>query len=200
MKIKILVIMILSSTILLSDDFTNYSYKSRVQNGSIVESDETYPWISALFYFDETTQSDSQFCAGALIAPEWILTAGHCVELNPLHDEVDEIEVEIGSVDLTSNNMRRYDISEIIIHPDYNDVTGVFYAYDIALLHLDSASTIQHLPLIFNSSLSDSGETAIIMGWGDHPVPPPRDSLLEASMTIHNEQWVDDFMPVTVFG
>ena len=50
----------------------------RIINGERAKPND-WPWIVALVYA-HTPALKGQFCGGSLIAPEWVLTAGHCVE------------------------------------------------------------------------------------------------------------------------
>jgi len=121
-----------------------------------------WPWMSALVYRGSDSYS-GQFCGGALIASQWVVTAAHCVkDLRPW-----EIEVVINRHDLTSSNGERIAVTRIIQHSNYNPKT---MDSDIALLMLASPSnqsTLALLPARDPDGLATPLTMATILGWGD---------------------------------
>ncbi len=131
----------------------------------------TYPWQAALVYADEPDAYEGQFCGGSLIAPEWVLTAAHCVQ--DFWGDVKmpaNVEVVLGRTDLTTDEGARIAVVDIIPHPhySYNDPINIYN--DIALIRL--AHPASQMPI----ALSPSGETdahlaapgalATATGWG----------------------------------
>src|SRR5690349_19677345 len=57
-------------------------------------------------------------CTGTLIAPDVVLTAGHCIETNP-------VEVIVGSVDLSNGGGKAIHVKKAIAYPDWQR------AYDV---------------------------------------------------------------------
>lgn len=128
-----------------------------------------WPWMAALV---TKNRYDQAFCGGTLIAPEWILTAAHCV-----FDEVpfqsghyvltdnNNFEVLLNQNDLQTNNGERHAIAQIIIHPKFDNNT---LANDIALLKLDSPSQVTPIETLPDFSLLDEGgqKNAQALGWG----------------------------------
>jgi secreted trypsin-like serine protease len=92
-----------------------------------------WPWMTALLSANTTDLYAAQFCGGALIAPTWVLTAGHCVE----GKTAAEIQVAVGVYDLNAWSGTRIAVKRIIAHPAYVN----FYANDIALLELKTSSS-----------------------------------------------------------
>jgi len=119
------------------------------------------PWMVALVE-DGYDASESQFCGGTLIAPQWVLTAAHCIE-----DTVaSEMDVVIGRHELSSNQGERIDVDRLVPHPQYSEF------HDIALIHLvrpATAGQVIDLVTAVNEQLDDAPATAHMSGWGIIP-------------------------------
>jgi hypothetical protein len=126
-----------------------------------------WPWAAALVRVPSTNDYLGQFCGGSLVAPNWILTAAHCVTNldNGAIASPNQIDVVLGRVDLTMGGGERIDVTQIVVHPSWNYQT---YDYDYALLRLASSSARQTLPVIAagEGNLTETGDPAIVIGWG----------------------------------
>ena len=124
-----------------------------------------YPWMTAILDASVSSLYEDQYCGGALIASNWVLTAGHCVEGKSASD----IDVAVGVHDLAtwSGSGTRIRIKRIVRHPAYVN----FYANDIALLELSSASAQQPITLFSGASMQGIAPTLLtqettLTGWG----------------------------------
>merc|ERR1719220_1436258 len=98
---------------------------TRIVGGQEVEVNE-WPWQAGMVW----SGSSSVFCGATVISNEWILTASHCVD----GTAASEIQMLLGEHDYwDSDEPVRMDISEIIMHPDYNSNT---VDQDFALLRM----------------------------------------------------------------
>ena len=140
-------------------------------------SDTRYPYAVSLSYFGE------HFCGGALIAPDVVITAGHCngaglpVMMGGGGDDSTTVSysVVVGKHDISlfSSNAND-DIGEIlsvrseIRHPNYNPET-VDNDFNLVFLS-DSVSrqtTSVYLRLNNDNSLPYVGSPLTVVGWGD---------------------------------
>lgn len=133
------------------------SHSLRVVGGTNAEK-HIAPWMISLQFAFGGTHS----CGGAILAPEWIVTAAHCVS-----DKGKAFIVAAGRHDLRANEVlteQRRKIWKLFIHPEY---TGSIGPNDIALIQLQ-------YPLQFTSSVNrirlpisgiDDG-WGILYGWG----------------------------------
>ncbi len=148
-----------------------------IVGGSVV-NDNRYPWMAALVDSGEPDASTGQFCGGSLIAPDWVLTAAHCVE----DVNAAGANVLLGQRNLTDNNGERIAVERIIVHPDYN---AQGYP-DIALMQLADASAAPVISLpSFNNPAPNDGEISTVTGWGQvSENGPATNELRESSMPV----------------
>jgi secreted trypsin-like serine protease len=102
--------------------------------GSTVSS---APWAAAVL------TNGSFTCSGTIIAPDWVLTATHCIS--------GTMSVRVGSVNRSSGGTTRA-------------VTSTTTRYDLALMHLASPVTTTYMTL--SGSYPPVGSTNSIYGWG----------------------------------
>ncbi len=95
------------------------------------------PWAAAVFTNGTFT------CSGTIIAPDWVLTATHCIS--------GTMSVRVGSVNRSSGGTTRA-------------VTATTTRYDLALMQLASPVTTTYMTL--SSSYPPVGSTNSIYGWG----------------------------------
>jgi len=125
------------------------SSSSRIIGGQRTEEDR-FPYVVSLNDF-------SHFCAGSLIANDFVLTAAHCLG--------GSYSVRIGT-DRSSNRGVNVEMLREYEHPDYNDRND---DNDIALVKLSEPAG-RGMPLVRmnpNEDVPFVGTWAHVMGWGD---------------------------------
>jgi secreted trypsin-like serine protease len=171
---------------------------SAIVGGSNASPGE-YPSVARI------TFGASFLCTGTLIAPDTVLTAGHCGSItgaavaSPAGWPAALIDVRIGGT--TSGQGERVPVSQVIVEPNYLLNSG----YDITLLKLSANST--KTP----TQVSGAGETGLwsagtsewIVGWGTTSEGGNTPSTLqEAQVPITTDAYCDgaysDFDPVSM--
>lgn len=135
---------------------------TRIVGGDPVEDPSKYPWMVSLnsnYAYPDIYQG--HFCGGTLIAPEWVLSAAHCV-----NEVFTDFDVILGTKSLVADpgNYERISVERILIHPDYNVNNN---NNDIALLQLSQPSKqspVSGLADYEKIESFDKYSTAI--GWG----------------------------------
>ncbi|XP_065059399.1 enteropeptidase-like isoform X4 [Rhopilema esculentum] len=123
-----------------------------------------WPWQIGLYRYG------SFACGGSLIAPDWILTAAHCVK----YYSAWSLTVIVGDLHRTINDTaeKRHRVSLVKIHPLYSSST---MNNDVALLKLQTPAVLNdHVNTVClpnRTSVIAVGSSCYITGWGkiQHP-------------------------------
>ena len=121
--------------------------------GGVEASVGEFPFIVSLH------RTTSHFCGGSLIAPDWVLTAAHCVT------GTRQLKVVLGLHDQkNTQHAEMIQSKRIIAHPSYNSGT---MDWDYALIQLERPSALQ--PIALNQGEIDIDQDAyptVVAGWG----------------------------------
>jgi hypothetical protein len=182
------------------DEDTPYSY------GGLPIRAHGAPWQAQIYYPRRAPQWEPQLkagkplwqlqhrCGGTLIAPEWVLTAAHCID----EDDVKVgFRVRLGVQDISKDEGISFKIDRIVRHSQYDDkplpAKPNRYYNDIALIHIVQDGTprkidptqIQPIPLYEGPALPRAEVSAT--GWGKTmPVDAhePNAVLLKVNMKV----------------
>ena len=152
-----------------SDSTTAFVPSPRIIDG--VETPDTrYPYAVSLEIFGE------HFCGGSLIAPDVVITAGHCNSAGLGSDTADSTyRVVVGKHDIsyyesgnTDSVGEELSVLNEIQHPNYdpdtvdNDFNLIFLTQAVS-----SSTTSVYLRLNNDNSQPYSGAPLTVVGWGD---------------------------------
>ncbi|XP_028138319.2 brachyurin [Diabrotica virgifera virgifera] len=120
----------------------------------------SYPFQAALFIY---YKSKTNLCGGSLIDKEWILTAAHCVDNDPVR-----IVVKLGLHDVYAtqeSTVQIYEAKSYYKHSKWNEKT---LQNDIALIKLPRNATLNnYVNLIkIGDNIDYAGRVATVLGWG----------------------------------
>ncbi|MQY30375.1 serine protease [Nocardia aurantia] len=121
-----------------------------------------YPWLAAIGTPAFAMRPAGQFCAGALIAPDQVITAAHCAV--PAQQTPEALTATFGRDDLSATGGITVGIKSIRIDPRFrvsifdSDLT---YHHDLAVLTL-----AEPVPVTPVAVTTPRGDTGTVVGWG----------------------------------
>ena len=133
-----------------------------IVNGKDAEPGQ-FPWQASLQMYGYY-----HICGASVVSDTWLVTASHCVGSSP-----SSYSIVLGAHDKDSyqqGSPQRYQIAEIIMHPDYRSGGSASQAGDIALIRLASPADLSN-KYISTIALADEDEDFAdmdchISGWG----------------------------------
>jgi secreted trypsin-like serine protease len=134
-----------------------------IVGGVPVNNISELPWQVALVDGDDSKRD--QFCGGSLIAPNWVLTAAHCIDNFIVLLDPKRVDVIAGTIKYDAGG-ERMNVEKIIVHPQWGQ-PGAQNDFDAALLKLATPAKLgQPITLIPPSGSLPEGPNVRVSGWG----------------------------------
>lgn len=132
--------------------------------GGFIAPNHAYPFMVAI----EFAIDSFQFCGGTLVAPNKVLTAGHCLTTT------EAVQIRVGTNNRTIIPGQVISVASQVRHPKYNDIT---LDYDVAIftlasnVSLNDGQNLVKLPEACGSlqciaGLAKPGTVVRTAGWG----------------------------------
>ncbi|SFD76715.1 Trypsin [Actinopolyspora alba] len=116
---------------------------------------DQYPWV--VYLIDSRGE---QFCGGALVASNKVVTAAHCV----IDRRSPGVRVVAGRADKNSQRGRVVGVTDFWVHPEYS---APYRGADVAVLTLRESTSRSVVKLATPSDeLYGDNTEAIVLGWG----------------------------------
>lgn len=134
-----------------------------IVGGLPVNDIKEVPWQVALL--DAKATAPRQFCGGSIVAPQWILTAAHCVDNGLVNKDPANVDILAGTVFKSTGGVR-VDATAIFINPGWGQ-SSAQYDHDAALIRLKEPLSAGTAVALATADTKLEPETQIrVSGWG----------------------------------